>query len=81
VSEWTVVRKEDLRGYENYIYFMGLVGAMAIASVVQAVVSKSIQAFIAAGVFLAIFGAAFYLTKDSFPTVRKAFEDARGGSP
>lgn len=78
MSDYTVVKKRELRNYENFMYFMGIVSAMTIASIVAAIVTKSIKAFASAIVFSALVLGGLYSAKDSFPTVRKALRYARG---
>ena len=79
MSDYTVVKKRELRNYENFMYFMGIVSAMTIASIVAAVVTGSAKAFASAVVFSALVLAGLYSAKDSFPTVRKALRDAEKG--
>ena len=76
MSDFTTVKKQQLRNYGLYQFAIGLFlgcGLIAIASELA-----GSNNWLAGVVYLLIAAGLWYTLKDEFPVIRQAIEDARG---
>lgn len=78
MSDLTVVGKEEMQSFRNYIYwFAGFLGA-SVASFVIGLSTDTAAAYVPAVFYLAVFLGVWYVFNDDFSTIRQAIRDVEG---
>lgn len=79
VTEYTVVEKEQLSDFESYKRSLGMLLGVTIASFVIGIVTSNTVAYFLGAVWAIATVFIWYLEKESFPHIREAIKDTRGG--
>lgn len=80
MSDITVVDKEELQGFRNYIYWFAAFLGASVASFVVGLSTDTAAAYIPAALYAAGLLGVWYLFKDDFSNIRQAIKDAEGGN-
>lgn len=76
MSDYTVVEKNQLQGFRNYVAFLcALLGASAVSFAIG-IFTGTEAAFVLAGLYLIGFIGIWHLFRDDFSNIRQAIEDA-----